>query len=179
MYGRYVLIPYWSDSCRTDTIYWCIWGYTDKIVVCYVFYWSHITNVNIIFIQTISGMWCMSFYVLMMKIMFIFHILTHSLRQVVKVYRSNNVINSCGRRFISISVTWLIFHTLSLLWRHNGPGSVPNHQPHDCLLNHLFRRRSEKTSKPCHWPFMRGIHRGPVNSPHRWPVTRKCFHLMT
>ena len=26
---------------------------------------------------------------------------------------------------------------------------------------------------------MRGIHRGPVNSPHKWPVARKCFHLMT
>ena len=24
---------------------------------------------------------------------------------------------------------------------------VSNHQPHDCLLNHLFRRRSKKTSK--------------------------------
>ena len=27
--------------------------------------------------------------------------------------------------------------------------------------------------------FVRGLHRGPVNSPHKWPVTRKCFHLMT
>ena len=27
--------------------------------------------------------------------------------------------------------------------------------------------------------FVRGIHRGPVNSPHKWPVMRKCFHLMT
>ena len=27
--------------------------------------------------------------------------------------------------------------------------------------------------------FMRGIHRWPVNSPHKGPVTRKCFHLMT
>ena len=35
----------------------------------------------------------------------------------------------------------------SLLWRHNGRGSVPNHQPHDCLLNRLVRRRSKKTSK--------------------------------
>ena len=25
--------------------------------------------------------------------------------------------------------------------------SISNQQPHDCLLNHLFRRRSEKTSK--------------------------------
>ena len=23
--------------------------------------------------------------------------------------------------------------------------------------------------------FVRGIHRGPVNSPHKWPVTRKLF----
>ena len=27
--------------------------------------------------------------------------------------------------------------------------------------------------------FVWGIHRRPVNSPHKWPVTRKCFHLMT
>ena len=35
----------------------------------------------------------------------------------------------------------------SLRWRHNGCDSVSNHQPHDCLLNRLFRRRSKKTSK--------------------------------
>ena len=27
--------------------------------------------------------------------------------------------------------------------------------------------------------YVRWIHRWPVNSPHKWPVTRKCFHLMT
>ena len=31
--------------------------------------------------------------------------------------------------------------------RHNGRDSVSNHQPHDCLLNRLFRRRTKKTSK--------------------------------
>ena len=35
----------------------------------------------------------------------------------------------------------------TLQWRHNGHRSVSNHQPHDCLLNRLFRRRSKKTSK--------------------------------
>ena len=34
-----------------------------------------------------------------------------------------------------------------LRWRHNGDDSVPNHQPHDCLLNQLFRCRWKKTSK--------------------------------
>ena len=33
------------------------------------------------------------------------------------------------------------------LWRHNGRDGVSNHQPHDCLLNRSFRRRSKKTSK--------------------------------
>ena len=36
---------------------------------------------------------------------------------------------------------------LSLQWRHNGRNNVSNHQPHHCLLNRLFRRRSKKTSK--------------------------------
>ena len=35
----------------------------------------------------------------------------------------------------------------SLQWRHNGCDGVTNHQPHDCLLNRLFRHRSKKTSK--------------------------------
>ena len=35
----------------------------------------------------------------------------------------------------------------TLQWRHNGRYSVLNHQPHDCLLNRLFRRRSKKTQK--------------------------------
>ena len=34
-----------------------------------------------------------------------------------------------------------------LEWRHNGRHAVSNHQPH--------------------WPFVRGIHRSPVNSPHK------------
>ena len=35
----------------------------------------------------------------------------------------------------------------SLLWRYNGCDDVSNHQRLDCLLNHLFRRRSMKTTK--------------------------------
>ena len=34
-----------------------------------------------------------------------------------------------------------------LQWRHDGCDGVLNHQPRDCLLNRLFGRRSEKTSK--------------------------------
>ena len=34
-----------------------------------------------------------------------------------------------------------------LPWRHNERHDVSNHQPRDCLLNRLFRRRSKKTPK--------------------------------
>ena len=63
----------------------------------------------------------------------------------------------------------------SLLWRHNGHDSVSNHQPCGCLLNRLFRRRSKKTSKLRVTGLCAGNSPGPVNSPHKWPVTRKMF----
>ena len=37
--------------------------------------------------------------------------------------------------------------TIALRWRHNKHDGVSNHQPHDCLLNRLFRRRSKQASK--------------------------------
>ena len=37
----------------------------------------------------------------------------------------------------------------SLQWRHDVRDGASNHQPHDCLLNRLFRRRSNETSKLC------------------------------
>ena len=36
---------------------------------------------------------------------------------------------------------------VTLQWHHNKRDGVSNHQPHDCLLNRLFRRISKKTSK--------------------------------
>ena len=39
------------------------------------------------------------------------------------------------------------------------------------------RRRKHQSSESL--AFVQGIHRWPVNSPHKRSVTRKCFHLMT
>ena len=64
----------------------------------------------------------------------------------------------------------------ALQWRHNERDGASNHQPHDCLLNLLFRHRSKKTSKRyASLAFVRGIHRWPVDSLHKRPVTRKVF----
>ena len=62
-----------------------------------------------------------------------------------------------------------------LRWRHNELDGVSNHQPHICLLNRLFRRRSKKASKLRVTGLCVGNSPGPVNSPHKWPVTRKMF----
>ena len=65
--------------------------------------------------------------------------------------------------------------TLTLHWRHNDHDGVSNHQPHGCLLNRLFRRRSKKTAKLRVTGLCVGNSPGPVNSPHKGPVTRKMF----
>ena len=62
---------------------------------------------------------------------------------------------------------WLI----TLRWRHNKRDGISNHRRLNCLLNRLFSSRS--------LAFVRKIHRLPVDSPHKGPVTRICFHLMT
>ena len=63
----------------------------------------------------------------------------------------------------------------TLLWRHIGRDGFTNHQPHDCLLNRSFRQIKEKHQSSTSLAFVRGIHRWPVNSPHKWPVTRKML----
>ena len=51
--------------------------------------------------------------------------------------------------------------------RHNGHLGVSTHQPHHCLLNRLFWRRSKKNIKaPRHWPLW-GEFTGDLWIPHR------------
>ena len=58
----------------------------------------------------------------------------------------------------------------TLQWRHNGRDGVPNHQPPVCLS---ADQRTHQSSASL--AFVRWIHRWPVNSPHKWSVTRKMF----
>ena len=64
-------------------------------------------------------------------------------------------------------------------WRHNGRDSVSNHQPHDCFLNRVFRRRSKKTSKLCVTGLCAG--NSPVTGefPAQMASDAGNFHLMT
>ena len=69
-----------------------------------------------------------------------------------------------------------IRYVLTLQWRHDERDGVSDHKPHDCLLNRLFRRRAKKYQISASLAFVQGIHRWPVNSPHKGPVTpQKMF----
>ena len=46
-----------------------------------------------------------------------------------------------------VNFSWVILVHRWLQWRHNGRDSLSNHQPHYCLLNLSFKRRSRETSK--------------------------------
>ena len=63
----------------------------------------------------------------------------------------------------------------SLQWHHNGCDGISNHQPHNCLLDCIFKSRSKKTSKLRVTGLCVG--NSPVTSefPHKGPVTRKMF----
>ena len=70
---------------------------------------------------------------------------------------------------------WHIF-SKTLQWHQNGRDGVSNHQLLNCLLNCLFKRRSKKKHQSsASLAFVRGIHRWPVVSAHKGPVTRKMF----
>ena len=62
----------------------------------------------------------------------------------------------------------------ALLWRRNGHDGVSNHQLHDCLSVHSDADQRKHQSSAS-LAFVRVTHRGPVNFPHKWPVTRKTF----
>ena len=56
---------------------------------------------------------------------------------------------TCYGDYIDSLLPWSIHIAISLQWCHNERDGVSNHQRLYCLLNCLFRRRSEKTSKLC------------------------------
>ena len=67
----------------------------------------------------------------------------------------------------------------NLRWHHWQQScqidGVSNHQPHDCLLNGLFKAQIKKHQSSASLAFVRGIHWWPVNSPCKGPETRKML----
>ena len=84
------------------------------------------------------------------------------------------------------SFNWFTpFHVLihpDVIWKKL---SRPLYHVHFTLIHTNSRHKTvysdadqRKHQSSASLAFVRGSHRWPVNSPHKWPVTQKCFHLM-
>ena len=73
--------------------------------------------------------------------------------------------SSMGRTQITI----IIMVTSWARWRPKSPASRQFAQ------TFIQTQIKGNIKAPCHWRFVRGIHRSPVNSPHKAPITRKKF----
>ena len=63
----------------------------------------------------------------------------------------------------------------SLQWRYNERDGVSNHRRPDCYSTVWSGAEQKKTSSSASLAFVRGIHRWPVNSPHRGPIRWKML----
>ena len=95
------------------------------------------------------------------------------IRYVTGGFPSQNPINV--KKFTCHDVMRALMCKWALQWRNNGLDSVSNHQPtivYSTVYSGSNQRKHQSSSSLA---FVRGIHRWPVNSPHKWPVTRKMF----
>ena len=95
---------------------------------------------------------------------------------------STNRNNRCNQIPLGAWRSWAVFDKgsfsgtgISLQWRHNERNGVSNHQPHMVYSSVCSGADHRKHRSSASLAFVRGIHRWPVNSPHKWPVTRKMF----
>ena len=64
----------------------------------------------------------------------------------------------------------------SLQWRHNERLGVSNNPASRLFTQPFIQGADQRKRQSSAWlAFVRGIHRWPVNSPHKGPVTRKVF----
>ena len=86
--------------------------------------------------------------------------------------------------FFKKAVDAILMQSEIITMRSHGGLGVPNQRsfdclfnslcgPFDCLFNSLCGPTSKKHQSTHYWPFVRGTHRSPVNSPHKGPVTWK------
>ena len=67
-------------------------------------------------------------------------------------------------------------HLVPLKWRHNWARWRPKLWASPLFTQPFIQAQTkENINAPRHWHLCRGIHRSPVNSPRKWPGTRKMF----
>ena len=80
-----------------------------------------------------------------------------------------------GRSFTAFDAKIIWIQKFPLQWRHNGRDGVSNRSLTIVFSIVYWDANQRKHQSSASLAFVRGSHRGPVNSPHKWPVTRKMF----
>ena len=108
----------------------------------------------LLWIQTVtyvlsqSLLYCIQYHVMLERVVTALTVYTHNfVFFLLRVSTIDYGFITCCIYFLTGCIAGAGSIIKSSQWRHNGCDSVSNHQPHDCLLNRLFRRRSKKTSK--------------------------------
>ena len=106
-----------------------------------------------------------------------FHALTrstHSSREVAMITRSSAKNSSQGTPTLKS-----LDKASSTMIKSSGLRTEPWCTPTPTCSTMCSGADQRKHQSSASLAFVRGIHRSPVNSPHKVPATRKCFHLMT
>ena len=102
------------------------------------------------------------------------------LRQWTKSLVACNVLLFHNKKFKPPAPTqcrWLSANAnISLQWRHNDRDGVSNNRRLDCFYSTICSDVGQRKHQiSASLAFVWGIHRWPVNSPHKWLVTRKML----
>ena len=121
-----------------------------------VHYWQMLLNLtfcmeispNIWYSSTISSLREMSLIIIGLNMTW--YSQKHVLHPNAKLQDTNHTgsLRADKTHYKATLTSWLWGVPNALQWRHNERDVVSNYQPQDCLLNHLSRCRSKKTSKP-------------------------------
>ena len=132
----------------------CLWGSHSDSLLCG--HWWEVVGVAVTFW---SRWWCLRYLLLIdviicfeitfTRLMFILTLDTHLsiLRVYVDLCYCLRICKYHMNIYQPAALTHPCREQISSRWRHNGHHGVSNHQPHDYLLNRLFRHKSKKTSK--------------------------------
>ena len=103
---------------------------------CYFKFWHHP-----------KAMWLLRYIIVLCHSMVVFLLCISVSREIIVVKENHrSPMDSSQKGPVNKQNPWQRC-LISLQWHHDGCDGVSNHQPHDCLLNRLFRHRSKKISK--------------------------------
>ena len=137
-----------ADTALTTKLYVFLWLSTIMVIFFFFFFFLGGGNVrrNLAIYICIYSYSCHSFHCFLKcneNIVTLTKLWSLTAPEAVKITSSASEENIVKWRQFRFSVRL----ATTLQWRHNGCDSLSNHQPHGCLLNRLFRRRSKETSK--------------------------------